>query len=85
MWVKFWHRIGSCHSAKYEFVSDRESKESLQEMAREYAHDISYSENIYPGQYGFEIVEVLSKELKQELICKWTRVRDNANYILKNL
>lgn len=72
MWIRFWASTATSNprpdhdSDQYLWVSDRETDESLQDMARELVPQWAlYAERHY---YGFERCEELSPVVRERLI-----------------
>ena len=64
MWVRFWYYQDSEDYSRYEYVSDRETDESLKEIADEYRPSWTHS------RYGFEKLDRLPEPIRQKLLAK---------------
>ena len=83
MWIRFWYSVQGDSTDHWDWVSDRETDESLKEIAQE----ISSNALCYVADhwsYGFERATP-GPEVVEELRKKWTAKLHNAQLMLKVL
>lgn len=91
MWVKFWYEnrsgagpIDTCHEEVYEWVSDQQTDETLQEYADDQVPDrMRHTERGY--NCGYEIVAELPTEAREKLVKKYVQMRTYAELMLDRL